>query len=219
MMLLEYHPPIDPWLTILYQDDHIVVVNKQPGILSVSGNKPQFQDSIIHRLQQKYSYVESVHRLDMATSGIMVVALSKLADREIKKQFRERIPKKRYIAKVWGHVKLDHGKVDLPLICDWPNRPKQMVDHENGKHALTEYHVLSYHDDNTTRVELMPYTGRSHQLRVHMQAIGHPILGDKFYATPTAYTMANRLLLHAQMLTINHPKTGESMIFTCEPDF
>lgn len=218
-MLLEYHPPIDPWLTVLYQDDHIVVVNKQPGILSVSGSKPEFQDSIIHRLQQKYSYVESVHRLDMATSGIMVAALSKLADREIKKQFRERIPKKRYIAKVWGHLEHDHGEVDIPLICDWPNRPRQMVDYQNGKQALTHYNVISRNDDNTTDVELLPYTGRSHQLRVHMQAIGHPILGDKFYASPEAFAMADRLLLHAQMLTINHPKSGETMAFICDADF
>ncbi|PXY95878.1 bifunctional tRNA pseudouridine(32) synthase/23S rRNA pseudouridine(746) synthase RluA [Frischella perrara] len=218
-MLLEYFPPTEPWLSILYQDDHIVVVNKQSGILSVSGNKPQFQDSIIYRLQQKFSYVESVHRLDMATSGIMVAALSKLADREIKKQFRERIPKKRYIAKVWGHLAQDSGEIDIPLICDWPNRPRQMVDYINGKSALTHYNVISRHEDNTTRVELLPYTGRSHQLRVHMQALGHPILGDKFYANPEAFAMAKRLLLHAQMLTINHPKTGESMTFTCEPDF
>ncbi|XKM12838.1 bifunctional tRNA pseudouridine(32) synthase/23S rRNA pseudouridine(746) synthase RluA [Orbaceae bacterium ac157xtp] len=218
-MLLEYHPPTEPWLDILYQDDHIVVVNKQPGILSVSGNKPQFIDSIIYRLQQKYSYVESVHRLDMATSGIMVAALSKLADREIKKQFRERIPKKRYIAVVWGHLAQKEGKVEIPLICDWPNRPRQMVDYENGKHALTYYKVLSYNDDNTTRVELSPFTGRSHQLRLHMQALGHPILGDKFYANPEAFAMANRLLLHAQMLTIQHPKTGQELTFTCEPNF
>ena len=218
-MLLEYHPPIDPWLSILHQDDHIVVVNKQPGILSVSGNKPQFIDSIIHRLQQKYSYVESVHRLDMATSGIMVAALSKLADRDIKKQFRERIPKKTYIAVVYGHLEQGTGKVELPLICDWPNRPRQMVDLENGKHALTEYQVISRNENNTTRVKLFPFTGRSHQLRVHMQAIGHPILGDKFYAHPEAFSMSQRLLLHAQSLTINHPKTGKSMTFTCESDF
>ncbi|WVD70000.1 bifunctional tRNA pseudouridine(32) synthase/23S rRNA pseudouridine(746) synthase RluA [Orbus wheelerorum] len=219
MMLFEYHPPVDPWLTILYQDNHIVVVNKQSGLLSVSGNKPEYQDSIIHRLQQKYSYVESVHRLDMATSGIMVAALSKLADREIKKQFRERIPKKRYIARVFGHLAHDHGKVDVPLICDWPNRPKQMVDYENGKQALTHYNVISRNENNTTDVELLPHTGRSHQLRVHMQAIGHPILGDKFYAGPEAFAMASRLLLHAQMLTINHPLSGESMMFSCDPDF
>ncbi|WP_392551756.1 bifunctional tRNA pseudouridine(32) synthase/23S rRNA pseudouridine(746) synthase RluA [Orbus wheelerorum] len=218
-MLFEYHPPVDPWLTILYQDNHIVVVNKQSGLLSVSGNKPEYQDSIIHRLQQKYSYVESVHRLDMATSGIMVAALSKLADREIKKQFRERIPKKRYIARVFGHLAHDHGKVDVPLICDWPNRPKQMVDYENGKQALTHYNVISRNENNTTDVELLPHTGRSHQLRVHMQAIGHPILGDKFYAGPEAFAMASRLLLHAQMLTINHPLSGESMMFSCDPDF
>lgn len=218
-MLLEYYPPTDPWLTILYQDDHIVVVNKQPGLLSVSGSKPEYQDSIIYRLQQKYSYVESVHRLDMATSGIMVAALSKLADREIKKQFRERIPKKRYIARVWGHLEHDHGEIDIPLICDWPNRPRQMVDYENGKQALTHYHVISRNEDNTTRVELLPYTGRSHQLRVHMQAIGHPILGDKFYANSEVFGMSKRLLLHAQMLTINHPKTAECMTFTCEPEF
>ncbi|MCX8642995.1 bifunctional tRNA pseudouridine(32) synthase/23S rRNA pseudouridine(746) synthase RluA [Gilliamella sp. B3791] len=218
-MLLEYHPPIDPWLSILYQDDHIVVVNKQPGILSVSGNKPQFIDSIIHRLQQKFSYVESVHRLDMATSGIMVAALSKLADREIKKQFRERIPKKNYIAVVYGHIKEDSGQVELPLICDWPNRPRQMVDLENGKPALTLYQVISRNPDNTTRVSLSPFTGRSHQLRVHMQALGHPILGDKFYAHPEAFSRSKRLLLHAQSLTILHPKTGESMTFNCDPDF
>lgn len=218
-MLLEYYPPINPWLSILYQDDHIVVVNKQPGILSVSGNKPQFIDSIIYRLQQKYSYVESVHRLDMATSGIMIAALSKLADREIKKQFRERIPKKQYIAVVFGHLKNDSGTIELPLICDWPNRPRQMVDMEKGKHALTEYQVISRNPDNTTRVKLLPFTGRSHQLRVHMQAIGHPILGDKFYATPEAFSMSKRLLLHAQLLTFNHPKTGESITFSCNPDF
>lgn len=218
-MLLEYLPPTEPWLSILYQDDHIVVVNKQSGILSVSGSQPQFQDSIIYRLQQKFSYVESVHRLDMATSGIMVAALSKLADREIKKQFRERIPKKHYIAVVFGHVKHDTGTIELPLICDWPNRPRQMVDLEKGKHALTEYQVLTRNPDNTTRIKLFPFTGRSHQLRVHMQAIGHPILGDKFYAHHEAFSMSKRLLLHAQLLTINHPKTGESMTFICEPDF
>lgn len=218
-MLLEYHPPLDPWLSILYQDDHIVVVNKQAGLLSVSGNQPQFIDSIIYRLQQKYCYVESVHRLDMATSGIMVAALSKLADREIKKQFRERIPKKEYIAVVWGHVEADSGSIDLPLICDWPNRPRQMVDKENGKAALTHYQVISRYDNNTTRVKLLPFTGRSHQLRVHMQSLGHPILGDKFYANPQAFAMSSRLLLHAELLTLNHPKTGESMTFTCAPDF
>lgn len=218
-MLLEYNPPTEPWLNYLHQDDHFVVVNKPSGLLSVSGSKPEFKDSIIYRLQQKFAYVESVHRLDMATSGIMVVALSKLADRDIKKQFRERIPKKRYIAIVEGHIKQSSGMIDFPLICDWPNRPRQMIDYENGKEALTHYNVLEYYPNGTTRVELLPHTGRSHQLRVHMQGIGHPILGDKFYATLAGFSASPRLLLHAQMLTFNHPKTGEPLTFISEPDF
>lgn len=218
-MLLEYHPPIDPWLDIIHRDEQFIVVNKQAGLLSVSGREPQFKDSIMDRLQQKFGYAESVHRLDMATSGIMIVALSKLADREFKRQFRERIPKKRYIAVVLGHLEQQSGSIDFPLSCDWPNRPKQMIDHENGKSALTHYKVLSYNDDNTTRVELFPYTGRSHQLRVHLQGIGHAILGDKFYATKEGFERSSRLLLHAQSLSLLHPKTGEPITFSSDPDF
>ncbi|QIQ21855.1 bifunctional tRNA pseudouridine(32) synthase/23S rRNA pseudouridine(746) synthase RluA [Zophobihabitans entericus] len=216
-MLLEYNPPTSPWLNILYQDEHIVVVNKQSGLLSVPG--AQFPDSIITRLQRDFTFVESVHRLDMATSGIMVVALTKEAERELKRQFREREPKKYYIARVFGHLEHDLGSVDLPLICDWPNRPKQKVCFEHGKKAFTEYQVISRDSDNTTRVKLIPFTGRSHQLRVHMQSLGHAILGDKFYATPEGLAMAKRLQLHAQSLSITHPKTGERVTFTCEPDF
>lgn len=218
-MLLDYKPPTDPWLEIVHQDAQFVVVNKQAGLLSVSGREIQFKDSILDRLQQKFSYAESVHRLDMATSGIMIVALSKLADREFKRQFRERIPKKRYIAVVLGHLENQSGSIDFPLRCDWINRPKQMIDYENGKSAFTHYNVLSYNDDNTTRVELFPHTGRSHQLRVHLQGIGHAILGDKFYATEEGFNRSKRLLLHAQSLTLLHPKTGEEMTFTTEPNF
>lgn len=218
-MLLEYNPSQNPWLVIVYQDDHLVVVNKQSGLLSVPGKAPEHNDSIISRLQRDFSFVESVHRLDMATSGIMAAALSKAAERELKRQFRDREPKKHYIARVWGHLLHDQGKIELPLICDWPNRPKQKVCFETGKSALTEYEVISRDPDNTTRVKLTPFTGRSHQLRVHMQALGHPILGDKFYAHPEAKALANRLQLHAQSLTISHPKTGEVMTFACEPEF
>lgn len=217
-MLLEYNPPIDPWLDILYYDDHFVVVNKQAGLLSVSGRELRFKDSIIDRLQQKFGYVESVHRLDMATSGIMIVALSKLADREFKRQFRERIPKKRYIAIALGHIELQSGQIEFPLSCDWLNRPRQIIDYENGKSALTYYNVLAYEGD-TTRVELFPHTGRSHQLRVHLQGIGHPILGDKFYAQEEGFKRAKRLLLHAESLSILHPKTAEPMQFSIAPDF
>ncbi|ADN00086.1 Ribosomal large subunit pseudouridine synthase A [Dickeya dadantii 3937] len=214
-----YDPPRDPWLHILYQDQHIMVVNKPSGLLSVPGRAEEHKDSIMTRIQADFPAAESVHRLDMATSGVMVVALTKAAERELKRQFREREPKKSYIARVWGHLEQDDGLVDLPLICDWPNRPKQKVCFEQGKPAQTGYVVLSRDSDGTTRVKLMPITGRSHQLRVHMLALGHPILGDGFYAHPQAKAMAPRLLLHAQELAIVHPAFNTPMHFRCEADF
>ncbi|MEI7374911.1 bifunctional tRNA pseudouridine(32) synthase/23S rRNA pseudouridine(746) synthase RluA [Dickeya chrysanthemi] len=214
-----YNPPRDPWLHILYQDQHIMVVNKPSGLLSVPGRAEEHKDSIMTRIQADFPAAESVHRLDMATSGVMVVALTKAAERELKRQFREREPKKSYIARVWGHLTQDDGLVDLPLICDWPNRPKQKVCFEQGKPAQTNYTVLSRDNDGTTRVKLMPITGRSHQLRVHMLALGHPILGDGFYAHPEAKALAPRLLLHAQELAITHPVFNTPMHFRCEADF
>ncbi|WP_263063722.1 bifunctional tRNA pseudouridine(32) synthase/23S rRNA pseudouridine(746) synthase RluA [Dickeya dadantii] len=214
-----YDPPRDPWLHILYQDQHIMVVNKPSGLLSVPGRAEEHKDSIMTRIQADFPAAESVHRLDMATSGVMVVALTKAAERELKRQFREREPKKSYLARVWGHLEQDDGLVDLPLICDWPNRPKQKVCFEQGKPAQTDYAVLSRDSDGTTRVKLMPITGRSHQLRVHMLALGHPILGDGFYAHPQAKAMAPRLLLHAQELAIVHPAFNTPMHFRCEADF
>ncbi|WJV53334.1 bifunctional tRNA pseudouridine(32) synthase/23S rRNA pseudouridine(746) synthase RluA [Prodigiosinella aquatilis] len=214
-----YNPPADPWLHILYQDQHIMVVNKPSGLLSVPGRAPEHKDSIMSRIQADFPQAESVHRLDMATSGVMVVALNKAAERELKRQFREREPKKSYLARVWGTLEQDEGMVDLPLICDWPNRPKQKVCFEQGKAAQTEYQVLARDDDGTTRVKLMPITGRSHQLRVHMLALGHPILGDGFYAHPAAKALAPRLLLHAQELCITHPAFLTPMHFRCEANF
>jgi len=154
----------------------------------------------------------------MATSGVIVVDLTKAAERELKRQFREREPKKQYVARVWGHPEKTEGLVDLPLICDWPNRPKQKVCYETGKAAQTEYEVLELAVDNTARVRLKPITGRSHQLRVHMLALGHPILGDRFYASPEALAMAPRLLLHAETLTITHPAFGNTMTFRAPSD-
>lgn len=218
-MMEPYNPPVDPWLYVLYQDEHIIVVNKPSGLLSVPGKAPEHHDSIMARVQRDFPAAESVHRLDMATSGVMVVALTKAAERELKRQFREREPKKSYIARVWGHLEKDEGLIDLPLICDWPNRPKQKVCYETGKNAQTEYQVISRDDGGSTRVKLMPITGRSHQLRVHMLEIGHPILGDRFYAHPEAKAMAPRLQLHAQELCITHPAFGTPMHFRCEPEF
>ncbi|MFV8799110.1 bifunctional tRNA pseudouridine(32) synthase/23S rRNA pseudouridine(746) synthase RluA [Yersinia sp. LJYL362] len=206
-------------MIVLYQDQHIMVVNKASGLLSVPGRAPENKDSVMTRIQADFPTAESVHRLDMATSGVIVVALTKAAERELKRQFREREPKKSYIARVWGHLAQDEGLIDLPLICDWPNRPKQKVCYETGKPSQTLYQVLSRDADGSTRVKLSPITGRSHQLRVHMLAIGHPILGDGFYAPPEAKAMASRLQLHAQELCITHPEFGTVMHFKCEPEF
>ncbi len=218
-MMENYNPPTDPSLIVLYEDAHIIVVNKQSGLLSVPGKAPEHHDSIMSRIQALFPSAESVHRLDMATSGIIVVALHKQAERELKRQFREREPKKQYIARVFGHMEQDEGLIDLPLICDWPNRPKQKVCFETGKSAQTYYEVLSRDPDNSTRVLLKPITGRSHQLRVHLLSLNHPILGDRFYAHPEAKAMAPRLQLHALELTITHPINHSPMTFHCEPDF
>lgn len=206
-------------MIVLYQDEHIMVVNKPSGLLSVPGRLPENRDSVMTRVQQQFPMAQSVHRLDMATSGVIIVALTKAAERELKRQFREREPEKHYIARVWGHIVEDEGMIDLPLICDWPNRPKQKVCFETGKSAQTEYKVLQRDADNSTRVMLTPITGRSHQLRVHMLALEHPILGDRFYAHDQAKAMAPRLQLHAQELCISHPQFGTPMHFRCEPDF
>ena len=207
MAMENYNPPQDPWLVILYQDEHIMVVNKPSGLLSVPGRLAEHKDSVMARVQRDFPQAESVHRLDMATSGVIVVALTKAAERELKRQFREREPKKQYVARVWGHPEKTEGLVDLPLICDWPNRPKQKVCYETGKAAQTEYEVLELAADNTARVRLKPITGRSHQLR------------DRFYASPEALAMAPRLLLHAETLTITHPAFGNTMTFRAPIDF
>lgn len=219
MALIEYNPPQEPWLDLVYRDDYIAVVNKPSGLLSVPGNQPQYYDSAMSRVKEKYGFCEPAHRLDMATSGILLFALSKAADRELKRQFREREPKKYYQALVWGHLEHDHGVVELPLICDWENRPRQKICFERGKRAVTFYDVLQRYPNNTTRVKLTPITGRSHQLRLHMLALGHPILGDKFYAHPQAKALSLRLCLHAESLQIQHPITGETMEFTAPVGF
>jgi tRNA pseudouridine32 synthase/23S rRNA pseudouridine746 synthase len=163
----------------------------------------------------------------MATSGLMIMALNKPAHVAISRQFEQRKTKKTYLARVFGLVALNEGSVDLPLICDWPNRPKQKVDHENGKQSLTHYRVINrnqnhsdYGNEQTsTLVELTPVTGRSHQLRVHMLALGHPILGDRLYASKEALAMKNRLQLHALNLSLFHPSTEQAMTFNAPCPF
>ena len=213
-----YRPPMTPYLDIIYQDEDLVVLNKPSGLLSVPGRLPEHQDCLQNRVQRVLTTATVVHRLDMATSGIIIMALNKPAHVAISRQFEQRQTKKSYIARVYGQVKDQQGSIDLPLICDWPNRPKQKVDHENGKKALTHYKVLS-REQEATLVELTPITGRSHQLRVHMLALGHPILGDRLYAHEQALTVSPRLQLHAQMLAITHPTTGEAITFRADCPF
>jgi len=207
-----YQPPMSPYLEIVYQDNDLVVLNKTSGILSVPGRLEEHKDCLQHRVQRILPSATIVHRLDMATSGILLMALNKAAHVEISRQFEKRETQKSYIARVYGLVKNETGSVEAPLICDWPNRPMQKVDLENGKKALTHYRVISY-GDNSTLVELSPVTGRSHQLRVHMLSIGHPILGDRLYAHDKALTVSPRLQLHAKILTISHPVSGERLTF------
>ena len=205
-------------IEVLYHDDQIVVANKPHDLLSVPGRGPDNQDCLVHRLQQQFPTARIVHRLDCATSGVMVLGLDADSHRELSRQFHDRETSKRYIAVVAGVLDQNEGAVELPLRCDWDNRPRQMVDHEQGKNALTHYRVLQQQDDRT-RVELTPVTGRSHQLRVHMQALGHPILGDRFYADPAALAKADRLLLHAQQLGFNHPANGQPLSFEASCPF
>ncbi|WP_105199764.1 MULTISPECIES: bifunctional tRNA pseudouridine(32) synthase/23S rRNA pseudouridine(746) synthase RluA [unclassified Pseudoalteromonas] len=217
-MLLNYNPPRFPYLQIIYQDDDLLILDKPSGLLTVPGKDPKHADSLIRRANIVFPTAKIVHRLDMATSGVICLALNKEAHRNLSMQFQDRQTAKEYIAIVDGHLKDATGSVDLPLICDWPNRPKQMVDMEKGKPSLTHYEVLE-HGDNNTRVRLTPITGRSHQLRVHMLSLGHVILGDRLYAYPEAKDRAPRLQLHAHWLTLNHPSSGESMTFTAPCPF
>lgn len=207
-----------PYLSIVYQDDDLLIVNKPSGLLTVPGKDPKHADCLIARVNRVFPTAKIVHRLDMATSGIICLAMHKETHRNLSMQFQDRKTAKRYIARVFGKLEQPTGSVDLPLICDWPNRPKQMVDHDNGKPSLTHFKVLE-HEDNATRVELTPITGRSHQLRVHMLSLGHPILGDRLYAHPAALAMAPRLQLHAEMLSLAHPVSGKEMVFEATPEF
>lgn len=213
-----YRPPMSPYLDIVYQDNDIVIINKGSGLLSVPGRLPEHQDCLQNRVCRVLPTATIVHRLDMATSGIMLMALNKNAHVNISRQFEKRQTQKRYIARVYGVLEQSEGEVNLPLICDWPNRPKQKVDREKGKPAKTQYQLIQQNEESAL-VALTPITGRSHQLRVHMLSLGHPILGDRLYAHDKALTVADRLQLHAEQLTITHPVTDEPMIFNARCSF
>jgi len=205
-------------VNILFSDDDIIIIDKAPGLLSVPGRGPEKLDSVSHRLSLQFAEVHIVHRLDMATSGIMVFARNKDALRNLHKQFQNRETEKSYQAIIAGHLTPRQGAINLPMRCDWPNRPKQMVCYEYGKKSLTRWRVLDYLE-KSTRVELLPFTGRSHQLRIHCDALGHPILGDNLYGTDYSQNATEQLCLHAQSLSFYHPNTGELLTFTSLPPF
>lgn len=206
----------DQW--IQYADDQIVVANKPSGLLSVPGRGPEKHECLLSHLQTIYPDIKIIHRLDMDTSGLMVLALNAEAHRHLSRQFQERETAKTYLAVCAGIPSESAGKINLPMRCDWERRPRQMIDFKQGKHAETLWKILAQHKDRFL-VELTPITGRSHQLRLHMKSLGHPILGDNLYADAHSLTMSARLLLHATRLSFKHPVSEKTLSFHLEPDF
>ncbi len=203
-----------PDLHILHIDTTMIVINKQAGLLSQPGRRAEKWDSVITRIKPHYPDAVVVHRLDEPTSGLMMIALGKAMSSGLSRSFRERLVNKRYEAIVNGIMVDDEGSIDIPLMADWPNRPRQKIDFENGRPSLTHFRVLERNISvNSTRVDLEPYTGRSHQLRMHLMALGHPILGDPLYADPESLGRAPRMLLHAKHLDLDHPLTGHKLVF------
>jgi len=210
-----YAPPMGN-IEIIHRGEDYLIINKPSGLLSVPGKSEP--DCVQSRLLKQVPEALTIHRLDMATSGIMIFALTPHAQRHLGLQFEKRQIDKIYIARIDGNPAQDSGEIDLPLIADWPNRPRQMVCHERGKSALTRWKILDREED-AARVALYPKTGRSHQLRVHMFELGHPILGDRIYAEDRIFNAAPRLQLHAQTLRFREPIGGKSVSYQIKPDF
>jgi len=196
---------------LIYLDDSLLVVNKPPGLLSVPGRGPDKQDCLSARVLEIIPDALIVHRLDMATSGLLVFARGIEIQRQLSAMFRERKVEKRYVAVVSGKMAQSSGEVDLPIVADWPNRPLRKIDTLLGKHSLTRYALLAFNpESDSCRLQLEPVTGRTHQLRLHMAAIGHPILGDTLYGGRED----ERLKLHASNLNFAHPESGKMLDFT-----
>lgn len=207
-------------LALVHVDDALVVVDKPAGLPSVPARLPPGHDNLTERVQRRFGDALVVHRLDMATSGLMVFARGAAMQRALSMAFAARQVGKRYEAVVDGLVAGDEGVIDLPLAADWPQRPRQRVDPLRGRPSLTRWQVLGRDlDARCSRLALEPVTGRSHQLRVHLQALGHPILGDPLYAPPEAQAAAPRLLLHARKLALFHPDSGQALQFDSAPPF
>lgn len=215
-----YAPPPDHGLMILHEDEALLVLNKPAGLLSVPGRGPDKADCLASRVQRRFPDALTVHRLDMETSGLILMARGPAIQRALSELFARRQVSKRYAAVVAGRVDPPRGEIDLPLLTDWPNRPRQMVEPRLGKPSQTRY-ALRHFDvaTDTSRIALEPLTGRSHQLRVHMLAIGHPILGDSLYAPAAVRHAAPRLLLHAEYLAFAHPLDGKPCEFEIAAEF
>jgi tRNA pseudouridine32 synthase/23S rRNA pseudouridine746 synthase len=216
--LLNYQPPTSPWLSVIHRDDDILVLDKPSGLLSVPGKPEAHGDCLQERARKFYRGAMTVHRLDKDTSGVIVMGMTRKAHADISMQFEMRQTTKTYIARAWGNIKGDQGDIDLPIGSDRNNRPKQMIDHADGRSAQTHWQVIE-RDEHATRLRLTPATGRSHQLRVHLLSLGHPILGDVFYAHAEALAASGRLQLHAETLTFTHPGTGQPCTFSAPCPF
>lgn len=203
-------------------DEALLVLDKPAGLLCVPGKGDDKQDCLSRRVQQRHADALVVHRLDMATSGLLMMARGAAAQRALSDAFACRQVRKRYVAVVEGLLapaENEWGQIDLPILLDWPNRPRRIIDPQ-GKSSCTRWRILKHNpNEQTTRLELEPVTGRSHQLRVHLQALHHPVLGDALYGTPTSLAKAERLLLHATRLELRHPVTGQAMVFSSDPPF
>lgn len=211
----DYDPPDTP-LDVIHEDAELLLVNKPTGLLSVPGKGAHLADCLLSRVQAAFPTALLVHRLDRDTSGVMVFALTRSAQRHLGLQFEKRHSKKTYVALVHGEVAEKTGEIDLPLIVDWPNRPLQHVNFEHGKPAQTAWRRGAI-KEGVTRMRLFPKTGRSHQLRVHMKEIGHPILGDPFYSQD--WQDYPRMMLHAESLKLRHPQGGRSVEFKAPAPF
>lgn len=197
---------------VLYEDDDIIMVNKPAGLLSVPGKNLDPEINLLAQVRKHAPTALIVHRLDMDTSGIMVLAKNKASHRHLSIQFQDRLTSKTYQAISFGKPPTDQGYLNLPMRCDWENRPLQIIDFKQGKEATTHWKLTAQYD-NAFEVHLTPITGRSHQLRLHMKMLGHPILGDNLYADCQSLALSTRLLLHAARLKITHPKTGQTLQF------
>lgn len=207
----------------VHEDADLLVLQKPAGLLCVPGRGPDKQDCLSARAQQHWPGALIVHRLDQATSGLVLMARHIDAQRRLSHAFAERQVHKRYQAVVWGLLAAQEGawnEINLPIAADWERRPLRVIDAAHGKPSLTRWRLLGHHPANgTSRIELEPVTGRTHQLRVHMAAVGHPILGDALYAPAEVQTLAPRLLLHASHLAFAHPSTGDAVALEWAADF